>query len=172
MNLIKAAVALFTGAKHRAAHLANSKLPEDPRSDLVARVNRYRGGGHDDDGLHTLQGYELDDLDFALQGADNSCARIAHPGVDVTMGQWFAILKGTELSRLALGNSHGTSDDGGKTWYNETGYLSIPRTEYRVSPEEVVWHHLRVTALRAEGVEQPARVRIMTEERAARPWLS
>lgn len=142
-----------------------------PPPNLITRINRYRGAGHAQDGLHTLQGYQVDDLDYALMGADCSCARIANGGKDATTGEWFAIQKGTKLSRMSIGNSHGRSDDGGKTYYNENGYLSIPRPEFQVSPEEVVWHHVRVTELRGQGVEQPERVRIMTEERASKPWL-
>lgn len=137
---------------------------------LEARVLRYRRAGSDSDGLHILMGYQVDDLDYALQGADNSCARINHPGIEVATGQWFAIKKGSDLSKRWLGNSHGSSDDGGKTFYNESAYLGMPRAKFQSSPAEVVWHHSRVTELRGQGIEQSERVRIMTAERANKPW--
>lgn len=140
--------------------------------DLVARVLRYRGAGSSVDGIHTLHGLQIDDLDYALMGADNSCARINNPAAHggFRQLQWFAIKKGSELSKRSFGNSHGSSDDGGKTFYTETALLDIPRREYQSAPEEVVWHHRRVVELRKLGVEQAERVRTMDEERKTKPW--
>lgn len=145
--------------------------------DLAARVLRYRGAGSSADGSRTLHGLQIDDLDYALMGADNSCARINNPTVseDSHGGfrqlQWFAIKKGSELSKKSFGNSHGSSDDGGKTFYTETALLDIPKREFQSSPQEVVWHHKRVVELRKQGVDQPERVRLMNEERKSKPWL-
>jgi hypothetical protein len=143
--------------------------------DLIGRVNRYRQAGSNVDGPHTLRGYQVDDLDYALMGADNSCARINHPDVDRwtrEAGVWFAIDKRSDLARKSFGNSHGTSHDGGKTYITETALMGIPRPEYQASPEEVVWHHRRVAELKYRGVAQPERVHIMTAERADKPWLA
>jgi hypothetical protein len=144
---------------------------------LTRRILRYRTAGSGQDGIHTLSSPKIDDLDYALMGADNSCARENFP--DVSEGahdgfrqlQWFAIKKGTELSKRSFGNSHGSSDDGGKTYFTETALLDIPKEQYQAAPEEVVWHHLRVTELRKQGVERADRIRMMTDERKSKPWL-
>ena len=170
MRIIDGLKEAIAGRFGRVTSSAVANHRAERADDLVERVRRYRSAGSSADGLHTLLGYQVDDLDYALQGADNSCAKANHPGRDVIMGQWFAIKKGSALSRAFLGNSHGSSDDGGKTFYNESGYLSIPHPEFQCSPEEVVWHRRRVDELRAQDVPQPERVRIMTEERAGKPW--
>lgn len=140
------------------------------RGSLAERIARLSGAGHQDDGLHTLSGYKIDDLDYALMGAANACANIAF-GPDATTGQWFAISKKSDLARQSFGNAHGSSDDGGKTWYTETAYLEVPKPGHWVSAEEIIWHHERVKALRQSGVERPERIRIMNEERQRKPWL-
>ena len=144
---------------------------------LIARIERYRGAGSGCDGLHTLSQPTIDDLDYQLMGADNSCAHANFP--DLPEGQdgirqllWFALKKGSDISKRHHWNSHGTSYDGGKTYITETALLDIPKLQYQASPQEVVWHHRRVEELRADGVERPDRIRIMTEERRSRPWVS
>jgi hypothetical protein len=111
----------------------------------------------------------IDDLDYALMGADNACARIKC-GTEATTGKWVAINKHSELASRSFGNSHGTSYDGGKTYRTEVAYLEAPKADCLVDAAEVVWHHCRVTELRKAGVAQPERVRIMNEERAFKPW--
>jgi hypothetical protein len=138
---------------------------------LLERVRRYRSGGHAADGIHMLRSYQIDDLDYQLMGADNSCARIAF-GPEASTGEWFAINPRSDLAREHFGNSHGTSYDGGKTFLTESAYMEVPRADCRVPTEEVVWHHLRVTELRKQGVEQPKRVEMMTAERASKPWAT
>jgi hypothetical protein len=149
----------------------------DSQSDLIRRVLRYRRSGFIVDGIHTLQGFQIDDVDYSLMGADNSCSEINHPEIGQDSDEkgfrqllWFAIKKGTEISKRSFGNSHGSSDDGGKTYYTETAMLDIPKRQYQSSPEEVVWHHLRVNELRKKGVKQPERVYIMSKERKSKPW--
>lgn len=145
--------------------------------DLIDRIVRYRGAGSSVDGIHTLRGQQIDDLDYQLMGADNSCAAANFPHISRDAGgirqlRWFAINRRSEISKRSFGNSHGSSDDGGKTYYTETALLDIPKPEYQAPPEEVVWHHNRVTELRKQGVEQSERIRIMTEERQHRPWIT
>lgn len=140
----------------------------------MARVEVYRRGGSTEDGIHVLfDPVKITRRDYELMAADNSCARIKSGGLsgDVTLqGLWFAVARDSGLDPNAFWNSHGSSDDGGKTWYLEALHTHIPKPEWRVSPAEVVWHRRRVDALKAAGVEQEERTRIMMEERSARPW--
>ncbi len=141
---------------------------------LYKRIVRYRIGGGQEDGLHTLLGKGIDDRDYLLMGCDCSCSRINYPDIsegELITGQWFKLKKGSDISKRLFGNSHGTSDDGGKTFYTETAYFGIPAHRYSSSVEEVVWHFQRVTKLRRQNVPNSERIRIMTEERALKPWV-
>jgi len=166
--IILAVVAsLALGAAMSTWPFKNARLLGGPS--LADRVHRYRTAGSSVDGIHTLRGLKIDDLDYALMGADNACAKIAF-GENATTGEWFAIDRKSELAKKSFGNSHGSSDDGGRTFYTETAYLEIPKHDCRCPVEEVIWHHRRVTELREQGVERPERIRIMTSERALEPW--
>ena len=152
-----------------------SRVTGSGKVDLVSRVLRYRGGGCSSGGIQVLAALEVDDLDYQLMGADNSCASINNPGVLLGTGgirqlRWFAIKPGSKLSGRSFGNSQSSSYDKGKTWVTESAMLEIPKPEYQASPDEVVWHHQRVTALKNAGVDTPARVAIMMEERKQKPW--
>ncbi len=149
-----------------------TRLFGNSTDDLITRVNRYRGQGFSEGGRNTAFSYKVDDLDYQLMGADNSCARIAFGEEQSRSGAWFAIDPHSKLAQKPFGNSEGTSYDGGKTFITESAYLAVPKPECRVSPEEVVWHHLRVVALKAAGIDQPERMRLMTEERQSKPWLA
>lgn len=146
-------------------------LGKTHRDRLIGRVHRYRGIGSSSAGLQMLSAPQIDDLDYALQGADISCARVNFPKErEPTTGDWFAIKKGSKLSKKSLGNSHGSTDIWGRDC-NEDGFLSIPKRQFQVSAQEVVWHHLRVKELREQGISQPSRILVMIEERKSRPWL-
>ena len=144
-----------------------------PRQRLVDRVRRYRAAGSLADGPHLLfDAVKIDATDYALMGADNSCARIKSdeaPPEHHSENRWFAIARSWTDAPYFY-NHHGASEDGGKTFYIESALLSVPRAEYQASPEEVVWHYLRVRELTEQGVEQARRIEVMTGERAARPW--
>lgn len=140
---------------------------------LEQRILAYRTAGSDVDGLRTLSLRPIDDLDYRLMGADNSAAAANHPTVgprELRQFLLFAIDQNSELSKRQFGNSHGISHDGGKTFRTETALLDIPKLEYQASPEEVVWQLHRVDELRAQDMPQAERMRVMTAERAEKPW--
>lgn len=142
-------------------------------ADLVGRIKTYRSAGSEDDGLHVLSGHVIDDIDYALMAADNSCARIkagTDDGSTFIESRWYRIDLGSQLARRSFFNSHGVSHDGGKTFLTEAALLGIPKPQYQVSAEEVVWHHRRVHGLKKRGVSQSERMRIMTLERQSSPW--
>ena len=147
----------------------------EPRGlDLVERVVSYRGGGSENNGIHMLfEKTGVDDLDWDLMGADNSTAQV-NTGLsfeEYSEGRWFKIADGSALAKNNhFGNSHGYRSKTGED-ITESAYMCIPKPQYQADPVEVVWHHLRVAELRAENVPQEDRVRIMTAERAASPWL-
>lgn len=164
--LVLAAVAVVLGA----FVLWRTKMTGS--ADLVARVVAYRSTGSASDGLHVLREHEIDALDYALMGADNSCARIKS-GLDDpykhSEGRWYRVSeRWTDPPNFS--NAHGISSDGGKTYRTESALMSVPRQEFQVSPEEVVWHYRRELALRTEGVSQDERVRLITADRAMQPW--
>lgn len=143
---------------------------------LKCRIVAYRTQGSTDDGVHVVvSAHRLDDLDFTLMRADISCSKKRHPAIpdsELIEGRWYTIEKNSELAKREFLNSHGSSDDGGTSFYNETAFLGLPRSEYQVSPEEVVWHKLRVDQLRTLGVPLEERLHVLAAERALSPWTN
>jgi hypothetical protein len=136
------------------------------KSQLAARVTRYRNTGASSGGLSVAFSYAVDDLDYKLMAADNSSAKAwqritGNPkGEDVTIGRWYSIKRGSDLSkRNDFGNSEGT--DG----YTESAYMSVVNPKYYRSPEEVVWHRLRVNELKKKGMSETERMHLMDSER-------
>jgi hypothetical protein len=112
---------------------AGEVLGNRERADLLRRIRRLCGAGYDDDGIHVLMGKPVDDLDYALMGAANACARIKAEadGIDVGWGgigaQWFALDPKAKIARRSFGNSHAMMDKATGEWITETALLEFPR---------------------------------------------
>lgn len=135
------------------------------------RIAEIYGSGVREDGIHTLQQtVKITEHDYLLMGCANSCARCNFPDLDRSdreEGRWFA--GGDDLeSNNRFGNYHATKR--GDRWIVDSFYTSLPRPQFRATPEEVAWHYLRVKELRALNTPQPERVTIMDAERATKPW--
>lgn len=138
---------------------------------LAARVRAIRGAGSSTDGLHTLSlPVKITEADYWLMGSDNSSAARNFPDIsrkEREEQRWFAAARGWNPPSW---NSHGISEDGGKTYHVETFLTSLPRSQYQATPEEVAWHAIRVKELRAAQMPIEQRVKTMTREAKEQPW--
>lgn len=150
------------------SYYGQGDAPETPSS-LAQRVIAYRKGGSTSPMAAVSTGHvTITKRDYELMGADNSCARIAAGDRQVDEGYvaqaWFTISPGWKDHPWFPNSTY--IDD-----VIESALLSIPLPEYQVTPEEVVWHLLRVEELRRQSVPQEERMRRMNEERKSKPWL-
>lgn len=135
------------------------------------RIAEIYGAGSAQDGIHTLFGLKISEDDYMLMGCANSCGKRNFPDVsndDRSEGRWFT--GGHDLDGSRFYNCHLTQRSNG-TWAVDSFYSSVPRPEYRPSPEEVAWHYCRVKELRAGKIPQEERARTISTEAKNKPWL-
>lgn len=173
MNMSRFFSYFFSRPVNAVCGLVSTKPQDNDEDSLVDRIKSYRACGSAADGIHVLYEHKIDKLDYALMGSDNSCAEINNPSVSreqLADGRWFACKeKEWMASECPSHNSHSRGTDRDHL-YVESFYAAIPHRKYQSTPEEVVWHYKRVMALRKNGTPQQERVRIMTQERASKPW--
>lgn len=138
---------------------------------LAERVKELRSTGTKTDGpLAAVQTVKINDNDYMLMGADNSCANRNFPDVsraEREEGLWFA---GSEDLTADFANAHLTKDEKTGKLVVDCFYATRPRKEYQASPEEVAWHLLRVLELRKAGKPLEERMELMRTEAKTKPW--
>lgn len=138
---------------------------------LIKRIQKIRQSGSCNDGIHTMRQTPISQDDYFLMECDCSSAKRNYPDIsheERTEGRWFT--GGNDLDGSRFWNSHSTKRDDG-TWHVDSFYRDLPKIEYQSTPQEVVWHYMRVKELRISGISNETRLEIMSEEAKQKPWI-